>query len=135
MKRSKPISTFPCNPDELYRAVCFGDINEVADELAVTTEQIHRWRTGQEPVPKAVSLWLKHRNCTTLGAQFGPFKGFRLCDRGDALVCPASGMRINFSEIPLLDEYRRANKLAERQAELIEKLMTDRNFYRDNCHL
>lgn len=132
--RNPPFANFPCSPDELIRAVCFGDIETVAAELGVDPGQLGYWRTGREPVPKPVFLYLKNRNATTLGPQYGPFKGFTLCERGDALVCPATGVRVNYEEVARLPDYRLAQRLVKQQAELIEKLMKERDFYRKNCH-
>ncbi|POA97087.1 hypothetical protein C2134_19240 [Chromobacterium sinusclupearum] len=130
---SKPWCEFPCSPDDLVRAVSFGDIETVAAEIGVSAQQLAYWRRGREPVPRVVYLYLRHRAETTLGAQYGPFRGFHLCERGDALVCPATGIRINYVEVAMLPEYRRAKRLAEEQAELIGRLMKERDFYRKNC--
>ncbi|MBX9296048.1 hypothetical protein VA599_10720 [Chromobacterium sp. TRC.1.1.SA] len=134
MKHYSPTTTFPCRPDDLYRALCFGDAKTLANELDVTPQKIERWRRGRDPVPKLVHYYLTNRTATTLGEQFGPFRDFRLSNRADALVCPSSGVRINYAELQLLAEYRRAHKLAQQQAELIETLMRERDYYRQNCH-
>ncbi|MCD4502313.1 hypothetical protein VA599_23580 [Chromobacterium sp. TRC.1.1.SA] len=134
MKHYNPVATFPCRPDDLYRALCFGDVQTLANELDVTPQKIERWRRGRDPVPKLVYLYLINRTGTTLGKQYGPFRDFQLSDRADALVCPGTGTRINYAELPLLAEYRRAHRLAQQQAELIEKLMKERDYYRHNCH-
>ncbi|WP_155401860.1 hypothetical protein [Chromobacterium violaceum] len=34
----------------------------------------------------------------------------------------------------MLPEYRRLSRLVKQQTELIERLMTERNFYQSNCH-
>ncbi|MGR2681453.1 hypothetical protein [Chromobacterium haemolyticum] len=91
MKRSNPWCEFECSPDELVRAVCFGDIEQMANELGMPAQEL-------------------------------------------AYVCPATGERINYEEVAFLSEYRNARRLAAQQADLIERLMTQRNFYRDNCH-
>ncbi|OQS44025.1 hypothetical protein B0T49_21750 [Chromobacterium violaceum] len=113
---------------------CFGDIEEMAAELGVSARQLAYWRRGREPVPKAVFLWLNHRSDTTLGKQFGPFRGFHLDRHGEALECPATGVRIPYDEIAMLPEYRRLSRLVKQQTELIERLMTERDFYQSNCH-
>ncbi|MGY8624405.1 hypothetical protein [Chromobacterium violaceum] len=133
MKKNQPWCEFPCSPDDLVRAVSFGDIEEMAAELGVSAQQLAYWRRGREPVPRVVYLWLRHRSETVLGAQYGPFTGFRLCDRGDALVCPATGIRVNHADVVRLPEYRRAQCLIEQQTALIERLMMERDFYRRNC--
>ncbi len=131
---TRPFANFHCRPDDLYRALCFGDIEEMAAELGVSAQQLAYWRRGREPVPKAVFLWLNHRSDTTLGKQFGPFWGFRLSRYGEALECPATGVRIPYDEIAMLPEYRRLSRLVKQQTELIERLMTERDFYQSNCH-
>ncbi|MEN2424903.1 hypothetical protein [Chromobacterium vaccinii] len=131
---TRPFANFHCRPDDLYRALCFGDIEEMAAELGVSAQQLAYWRRGREPVPKAVFLWLNQRSDTTLGKQFGPFWGFRLSRYGEALECPATGVRIPYDEIAMLPEYRRLSRLVKQQAELIERLMTERDFYQSNCH-
>ncbi|UTH73578.1 hypothetical protein [Chromobacterium sp. IIBBL 290-4] len=133
MKHCNPIANFPCHPDDLYRVICFGDAKELANELDVTVQKINRWRRGLEPVPKAAYLWLKHKTDTALGPHFGPFRGFRLSKHGEALECPATGVRIPYEEIAELPEYRRLRRLVGQQAELIETLMRERDFYKRNC--
>lgn len=134
MKRSNPWCEFPCSPDELVRAVCFGDIEATATELGIPAQELAYYRTGRKPVPKVVYLWLRHRSDTQLGHQFGPFRGFQLDDRGDALICPATGERINYDDVAMMRDYRNAQRLATQQATLIERLMVERDFYRENCH-
>lgn len=34
----------------------------------------------------------------------------------------------------MLPEYRRLSRQVKQQTELIERLMTERNFYQSNCH-
>ncbi|PTU65946.1 hypothetical protein DB032_13925 [Chromobacterium sp. Panama] len=69
-----------------------------------------------------------------LGKQFGSFWGWSLAHDGQALIFPATGERINYEEVALMRDYRRAKRLAVQQAELIERLMIERDFYRENCH-
>lgn len=56
MKKNQPWCEFPCSPDDLVRAVSFGDIEEMAAELGVSAQQLAYWRRGREPVPRVVYL-------------------------------------------------------------------------------
>lgn len=131
---NRPFAIFRCEPDNLYRAVCFGDPAEIVNDAGVSLQTVEDWRSGRVPVPQAILHWRQRHDDTTLGAQFGPFAGFQLCQRGDALLCPATGIRVNHVEIPLLPDYRRAHLLAQQQAGLIAQLVRERGFYRSNCH-
>lgn len=134
MKRNLPWCEFPCSPDDLIRAVCFRDVTEIAAEIGVDVDEVGRWRSGHKPVPKLAYLYLAHKASTVLGTQFGPFWGWKLANDGQALICPATGERINYEEVAMMRDYRQARRLATQQAELIERLMTERDFYRENCH-
>lgn len=90
---TRPFANFHCRPDDLYRALCFGDIEEMAAELGVSAQQLAYWRCGREPVPKVVFL-----------KQFGPFWGFRLSRHGETLECPGTGVRIPYDEIAMMTE-------------------------------
>ncbi|KIA79379.1 hypothetical protein QR66_16300 [Chromobacterium piscinae] len=60
----------------------------------------------------------------------GPWQGFKI--DGERLQSPW-GDAMTFNEWFELPEYRRASRLAAEQAELIERLMAERDFYRENC--
>ncbi len=44
------------------------------------------------------------------------------------------GEKIGLDELALIREYRRTHQLAQEQADLIERLMMERDFYKENCH-
>ncbi|UTH73591.1 hypothetical protein [Chromobacterium sp. IIBBL 290-4] len=104
------------------------DDQAAAREVGVTVAQWQAWKYGDEPVPKVVWLYLKLKRELE---RMGSWRGFQI--DGERLISPwGDGMR--FEEWFQLKEYRRASKLAEQQAELIEQLMKERDFYRENCH-
>ncbi|PXX51199.1 hypothetical protein [Aquitalea magnusonii] len=134
MRRKFPWCEFSCSPTELVRAVCFGDLYTVASECGLQPDQLGRWRSGREPVPKWAFILLSGRNSVTLPASAGPWRGFRVSDDGLLLECPATRVRLRYEDVAMMPEYRKAHRLVQEQAELIERLMMERDFYRRNCH-
>lgn len=134
MRRKIPWCEFSCNPSELIRAVCFGDVYTVANECGLDPEQLGRWRSGREPVPKWAFILLSLRNKIELSPSAGPWRGFRVSDDNQFLECPATRARLRYEDVAMMPEYRRAHRLVREQAELIERLMIERDFYRSNCH-
>lgn len=82
-------------------------------------------------MPKVIWLYLSQKRDMTLPTRFGVRGGFRI--DGKRLVSPW-GDAIGFDEVAMMSEYRRAADLSRRQAELIERLMMERDFYKANCH-
>jgi len=130
--RRFPRCDFPCNPDDLIRVVCFGDAEKMAAMLYVTVEQIERWRTGQEAVPYAVYAMLKSQDKPQLGEMWGEWQGFYL-DRG-RLVSDEYRAAVSLDDVLKLREYRRLDRLVVEQAETIERLIVERDFYKAQCH-
>lgn len=130
--RRFPRCDFPCNPDDLIRVVCFGDAEKMAALLYVTVEQIERWRTGQDAVPYAVYAMLKTQDKPQLGEMWGEWQGFYL-DRG-RLVSDEYRAAVSLDDVLKLREYRRLDRLVVEQAETIERLIVERDFYRGQCH-
>lgn len=131
LKRLNPRADFPCCPLELAKVMFTSDDDATAAELGVSIKEWMRWKTGAKPVPKVVWLYLSQKRDMTLPKRFGPWAGFKV--DGKRLVSPW-GDSVHFEELPRLPDYRRAADLAERQADLIERLMMERDFYRENCH-
>ena len=54
---------------------------------------------------------------------------------GSRLIMPAGyQVGIEYAEIERLADYRRLFHLRTMQTDLIERLMIERDFYRENCH-
>lgn len=134
MRTPRPWAEFQVSQVELIRAVCFGDVYTVAKECGLQPDQLGRWRSGHDPVPKWAFVLLSGRNSVTLPASAGPWRGFRVSDDGLLLECPATRVRLRYEDVAMMPEYRNAHQLVQQQAELIEKLMMERDFYRRNCH-
>lgn len=121
-------------PDELIRLFHFGRTEQqLADDLDVSVDQVKAWKAGDAPVPgMAVRLLRALDNGNTLQCA-GPWNGSRA--EGSRLVID-SGYRLSleFQELERLPTYRRLYHLHSLQAELIERLMMERDFYRRECH-
>ena len=130
--RRFPRADFPCNPDDIIRVVCFGNATDLAAKLHVTVDQVERWRVGTDPVPFAVFAYLQAEAKPVLTAMWGEWAGFYL-DRG-RLVSDEYRVGIGLDDVLMLREYRRLEQLVREQAETIERLLVEKDFYRRQCH-
>lgn len=131
LQRLNPRTDFQCDTIELVKLMFSADDEASATELGVKQSEWLAWKTGKKSVPKVVWLYLRQKRDMTLPEKFGVWRGFTV--DGERLVSPW-GDAVAFDELPMMTEYRRAADLSRRQAEMIERLMTERNFYRENCH-
>lgn len=127
-QKFSPWARYACDSLELAKLMFTHDDNAAAKEIGVTVTEWQRWKTGEEPVPKLVWLYLKQRKQIH---DMGPWKGYQV--DGDRIISPW-GESLHVNEWHELREYRRAHRLAQEQADLIERLMAERDFYRENCH-
>ncbi|WP_137009782.1 hypothetical protein [Aquitalea aquatilis] len=123
-----PTTTFECDKLELARLLFSHDRKASAAELGVTVRQWSAWTTGAKPVPRHVWLYLKQKKDME---RLGDWQHVQI-DR-NRLVLPW-GEKIGLDELALIREYRRTHQLAQEQADLIERLMMERDFYKENCH-
>ncbi|WP_199101643.1 hypothetical protein [Aquitalea sp. ASV11] len=127
-KRLSPTTTFKCDELELARLLFTHDHKASAEELGVTTRQWNAWITGAKPVPRHVWLYLKQKKDMEA---LGKWRTVNI--QQDRITMPW-GESISFEEMAKIREYRQANSLVQEQAELIERLMMERDFYKENCH-
>ncbi|WP_146042162.1 hypothetical protein [Chromobacterium sinusclupearum] len=128
MKRVfSPRTDFVCDQMELGVLMFTNDDAATAKRLGVTVTEWQKWKYGDKPVPRW--LWLLLR-LEKEAERRGPWRGFRA--DGDRIISPW-GDSMRFDEWMQLQEYRRASRLATEQAELIERLMAERDFYKENC--
>ncbi|MCD0494489.1 hypothetical protein LQD23_19625 [Chromobacterium violaceum] len=123
-----PRTDFVCDQMELAVLMFSSDDNATAQRIGVTVTEWQRWKYGDEPVPRWLWLLLRYERERE---RMGPWRGFRA--DGDRIISPW-GDSMHFDEWIQLHEYRRAAQLARSQANLIERLMAERDFYRENCH-
>ncbi|WP_137009781.1 hypothetical protein [Aquitalea aquatilis] len=112
---------------ELAKLMFSADDNKSAKELGVSVDEWMQWKTGAVPVPKAIWLCLKQKKELE---RMKPLSGFAI--ERDRITSPWGAILTD--DIMKIPEYRRAHKLAQEQADLIERLMMEREFYRENCH-
>ena len=127
-KRLAPTTTFKCDELELARLLFSHDHQESANELGVTIRQWNAWLTGAKPVPRHVWLYLKQKKDMEA---LGKWRTVNI--QQDRITMPW-GESISFEEMAKIREYRRAHQLVQDQADLIEHLMMERDFYKENCH-
>ncbi|MCL6263155.1 hypothetical protein [Craterilacuibacter sp. RT1T] len=135
MKRSQlPRAEFDHDPDELIRVVLFCPHPDKAIKmLGVTKSQFEAWQRGIEAVPRSAFAFLVLWGQKTAPSGWGLFSGLRLDDDGDYLRHHAFRHRIRFDDLASLPEYWRLQALAQAQAETIEQIIIERNFYREQC--
>lgn len=130
--RKFPVAKFPHDLDELIKVVCFCAPETLAAELYVSVEQAEAWQSGAEPVPFAVFAWLKESKSKRLSKEWAPFDGFYL-DRG-RLVSREYRAAVSIEDVMMLRDYRLLPELVGKQADKIEQLMKERDFYKAQCH-
>lgn len=122
-------------PDELIRLFHFTLQHEqLAAELEVSSEQLQAWKDGKEPVPGIFVRYMQQRERrNTIDSPGSPWDGAQA--NGTRLHLDAGHLiDLEFAELARLPEYRRLYHLYEQQAELIERLLIERDFYRRQCH-
>lgn len=120
-------------PDRLIRLFHFGKSEDaLAAELGVTVSTVQAWKAGKAPVPVVCVKYLELLDNKELRCD-GVWNGARA--EGSRLIVPAGyQVTIDYAEIERLADYRRLFHLRTMQTDLIERLMIERDFYRENCH-
>ncbi len=120
-------------PDRLIRLFHFGKSEEaLAAELGVTVSTVQAWKAGKAPVPVVCVKYLELLDNNELRCD-GVWNGARA--EGSRLIVPAGyQVTIDYAEVERLADYRRLFHLRTMQTDLVERLMIERDFYRDNCH-
>lgn len=134
MDRQFPRADFPHDPDELVRVVLFcKDADGARREIGVTLDQWQRWQRGREAVPRTVFAFLRLWNRRQAPPSWGAFAGLEYDAEHDALRHAMLRHLITWADIASLPELRRQKRLAEAQAETIERLLIERDFYKAQC--
>ena len=127
LKRLNPRTNFNCDAMELAKLMFSADDTKSAKELGVSVDEWMQWKTGAAPVPKAIWLCLRQKKELE---RMKPLSGFAI--ERDRITSPWGPILTD--DILKMPEYRRAHQLAQEQADLIERLMMERDFYKENCH-
>lgn len=107
--------------------------SKVCDVCGVGITQVERWRDGTEPVPYAVFQLLRFLACGIVPDGMGEFSGWQFAEGRFGLAGQRGNAR--WEEILYINDYRLDRSLTEKQADLIEILTKQRNFYRSQCSL
>jgi hypothetical protein len=122
--------------EELIRLFYFSmQPAEIADLADVKLSEVQAWKEGKKPVPLVVVRLLQAVLSKDTIQCDSPWSGARA--QGSRLVLDDSlgySLGIEFDELARLNEYRRLYHLGTMQADLIDRLITERDFYRHNCH-
>lgn len=121
-------------PDDLVWLFHFGRTEQqLAVDLAVTVDQIHRWKSGTDAVPPMAVRLLQVLDAGDTLRCAGPWNGSRADGTRLHIDC-GQDLGIEFEELERLPIYRRLYHLHSLQTDLIERLMLERDFYRRECH-
>ncbi|WP_374497394.1 hypothetical protein [Vogesella indigofera] len=121
-------------PDHLIRLFHFGRTEaELASVLHVDVATVRRWKSGTSAVPILCVKHLELLDADNVLRCPGVWHGTRV--EGSKLVIPyGTDLAFDHTEVERLSQYRRLYHLHALQTDLVEKLMMERDFYRENCH-
>lgn len=137
MSRPKTLPNSPgVTPGDVWRVAAQQKPHVLARRYNVRTELMRNWLTGADEMPVMLYELLAMQVVCMLPGTAGQFAGWRVLD-GQRFTGPGIEHRggITFDDVYRMPEYWRASSLAERQAELIERLMRERDFYKRQCEL
>jgi len=117
---------------DLYELAAMLNDTKCTRTLDISEPQRLAWLYGHEPVPPYVSAAFQLIRPRTLGAYLGRWVSYAVCS--EHLANPYLQWQMQESEFVRLPAYRRAARLAVQQAELIVRLMIERDFNRSQCH-
>jgi hypothetical protein len=93
------------------------------------------WLTGNAEMPLMLYELLAMRVRCRLPATAGFFAGWTIIN-GERFTGPGiTHGGLHWVDIERLPEYRRVDRVADKQAELIEQLIRERDFYKRQCEL
>jgi hypothetical protein len=109
---------------------------KLARRYNVQTELMRDWLTGNQPMPRMLYELLALGELCELPSTAGLFAGWRV-EKGERLSGPGIEHKggLHWLDIARLPEYRRLDHLTSKQADLIERLTRERDFYKRQCEL
>lgn len=124
------------NQADVYHVAQTFKPHKLARQYGTNTEKMKEWLTGRSAMPRMLYELLAFRVLCTLPSTAGHFAGWRVID-GERFDGPGITYKggLHWIEIDRLNEYRRADSVAHKQADLIERLMRERDFYKRQCEL
>jgi hypothetical protein len=106
---------------------------EISQTCGVDLNTVDLWRTGAQPVPYPVFQLLRFLVLGIVPAGFGAFSGWQFKD--GRFGPPTEKNNARWEEILHIDHYRLDRDLCIKQADLIEGLTRQRDFYKRQCGL
>lgn len=91
------------------------------------------WRDGSESVPVACFRLLQLVALGMVPQGLGRWTGWRFVE--DRIYPPGDHKGVRWEELVFIDHYRQNENLVKLQAETIEQLMRQREFYKRQCGL
>lgn len=105
----------------------------VADLCGVGINTVIDWRSGAIEIPLACFRLIQIAALGTIPAGLGRWAGWRFVD--DRIYAPGDNKGIRWEELVFIDHYRQNQSLVTQQAETIEQLIRQRDWYKKQCSL
>lgn len=104
--------------------------------VSVPLNKMKAWLQGDEAMPLMLYELLAFRVRCEMPATAGMFAGWHIVD-GQRFTGPNLDHKggLHWTDIDRMPEFRRADSVASRQADLIERLTKERDFYKRQCWL
>jgi len=109
---------------------------KLARHYNVPLNKMKAWLAGDEAMPLMLYELLAFRVRCELPETAGLFAGWNIVN-GERFTGPNLDHKggLHWSDIDRMPEFRRADSVATKQADLIERLMKERDFYKRQCWL
>lgn len=119
--------------NDVMAAIFSMPASNVADVCGVGITTVLDWQSGSSEIPLACYRLLQLVALGTIPPGFGRWAGWRFVE--DRIYCPGDNRGVRWEEIVFMDHYRQNEHLVKLQAETIEQLMKQRDFYSRQCSL
>ena len=132
--RKYPKTSFKCNQNDLMLCLYSETASDIALLCGVGIATVERWRDGTENVPFMAWQLIQFKALGKVPKFCGEWSGWRFIE--NRLYAPTAGKgAATLDEIMFMHDYRIDRKLNIAQAELIDSLLRQRDFYKKQCGL
>lgn len=127
-----PVAGFRPVPNDLFEVLFTLPEAEQADAMGVSVDLLHLWKDGLAPIP-LIAYKMARLIAGELPRSFKPFDRAQV--RDGRLVLAGQDWRdsLSFEEIVDMPYMRQCVNLCRIQADLIERLTLERDFYKRQC--
>lgn len=130
--RRYPVAGFRPATADLFEVLFCLQENDLAEALGVSVDLVRLWRDGKSPVPK-IAYNLCRTLCGYLPASFGRFASAKVVEDRLVLQDRVWKESLSFDEVVNMPYFRRCALLTKVQADTIERLKVERDFYKSQC--